>query len=328
MAGCPAVAQTCPTTPRCNGTPYAVPIVPPGVTSTQVNPCPPYPMGSTQPCCTVNVPVVTQAEVCAPPKPKKRCRYIQPPRPKSFKPLRLYKEPSCKMEDDTIYRKSYEPVEGEKPEPIRPRGNLCVGEGRISNCTVNKLSFQRYCNALPSCIIMPCDHKLLGNGPIQDVTTQKHDYVPKPYSRPNKIDPVPSLALSTCPLTDLTTNKLSYMPVDAGKVRVAPILPKNAISAPCGKFADNTIHKLSYQPWEMQERLDPPWARRPQYAPPTTRMEDDTVQKLSFMPPGMFVECAENDPNCIDCPDGFYPQPAVHQQLNCCQPCCCPKAAC
>lgn len=82
------------------------------------------------------------------------------------------------MEGGTIYKKSYIPVNEEKLKPILPYNNLCVGTGKISANTVNRMSYQSH-KTRPACPILPCNHKLIGDGPMQDITTQKHDYVRK-----------------------------------------------------------------------------------------------------------------------------------------------------
>lgn len=83
------------------------------------------------------------------------------------------------MEAGTVYKRSFIPVAEEKQKPIVPLNNLCVGTGKISGSTVNKMSYQSH-RAKPACLILPCHHKLIGDGPMQDITTQKHDFVAKP----------------------------------------------------------------------------------------------------------------------------------------------------
>lgn len=306
----------------------AVPTIPAGAPVQPINPCPPPPMASCAPCCNVQVPLVqpSAGEPC--PRPRRRCRYIQPERPKSFKPHLTYKPPSSKMEENTIYKKSYLPVESEKNPAVYPVDNICLGEGKISDNTVNRMSYQGHRGVLPPCPILPCEHNLLGEGPMQDLTTQKHDYVPKPFVRPDKVIPPSNLFSSDCPLSDKTTNRLSYMPVDLKSVYVEPIRPINAIPLPTGKFAESTVHKMSYMPWEPPEKMDMPWARKPKFAPPSVRMDDNTVHKMSYLPPGTYEECDDDCADCVECPENFCPTPAVHRPTNCCAPCCCPKAAC
>lgn len=283
--------------------------------------CVPKAIADPKTCC---VPIITPTP-CVPvlPVKKKKCRYIQPPRPQSYAPQRKYLPPATKMEENTIYKRSYLPSEGERSPMIIPPNNLCVGEGKISDRTVNKLSYQGP-KAPPPCPIVPCDHKLIGDGPMQDITTQKHDYVPKPIDKACLILPTDNIFSSECPMADKTTNKLSYLPVDPRQVAVSPILPTPNIQPPTGKISGQTVNKLSYQPWEMPEPIDMPWARKPMFEPPKLRMEDNTVQKMSYQPPGEYVECDDDAPDCVECPEGMQP----HPPKPCCGPCCCPKAAC
>lgn len=324
MCDCKPAAEPVSAPPDVGCTPCGkIPVVPPdGFTPCQVDPgCPP--------CCpaTVCVPVMQPVEPpLPPPKPRRKCRYIQPERPKSFKPDVSYRPPVLKMEDDTIYRKSYLPVDGEKPDKILPVNNICVGTGKISNDTVNKMSYQGHPNILPPCLILPCEHKLIGDGPMQDITTNKHDYVPKPYSRLGPIVPNPHLYTSDCPLSDQTTNRLSYMPVDVNKAHVDPIHPKPSIERPTGKMSDKTVNKMSYLPWQPQESDPMPWAEKPKYKPPALRMDGNTINKMSYMAPGQYIECADDCPDAIYCPEDC--EPHVQRNANCCLPCCCPKAAC
>nr|CAH7734568.1 unnamed protein product [Callosobruchus chinensis] len=165
---------------------------------------------------------------------------------------------------------------------------------------------------------------------MQDITTQKHDYVPKPYVRPDAVKPFTNLFTSDCPLSDKTVNRLSYMPVDLEKAKVVPVKPVNAIPRPTGKISDKTVQKMSYQPWQPSEPMDMPWAEKPKFVPPKLRMEDNTVNKMSYQPPGIYVECDDNDPNCVDCPEPpcEVPQDPCRGPQQCCMPCCCPRASC
>lgn len=316
--------------PENNLPPCHIPIVPPGLPSFEVTPCPPTcnPCApqSTPPCAQpVCVPLV-RPEICPPCEPvRRKCKYIQPARPKSYKPEIMYQPPCLPMEENTTYRKSYLPVEGERVGQIIPENNLCVGTGPFSKDTVNKMSYLPH-KALPPCPILPCEHKLIGEGPMQDITTNRHDYTPKPYSKVDAIVANQNLFTSDCPLSDKTVNRLSYMPFDPNKLEpVLPIKPINAIQIPDGKFADKTVQKMSYQPWEPQCPIETPWALKQPYQPPKLRMEDNTVHKMSYGPPGTYIECADNDPDCVDCPYECDPN---NKNPQCCQPCCCPRAAC
>lgn len=298
--------------------PQAIPTIPSGV--------PPCPVNPQNVCVATVKPGVVTIVV---PQKKKKCKYIQPARPKNFAPLRKFKPPELQMSDNTIYRKSYLPCENERACPVRPRPNICIGTGKFTKDTVNKMSYQYHKDALPPCAIYPCNHKLLGEGPIQDITTNKHDYVPKHIIKAFPIRPSPNLYPSECPLSDKTTNRLSYMPVDTAKSRRCAIRPIPALPRPCGPFEKNTVQKMSYMPWEPQEPIDMPWAAKKKFSPPTLRMSDNTVNRLSYAPPGIYVECDDDDPYGVDCPE----QPCNANQGGggadpCSLPCCCPTAGC
>lgn len=183
---------------------------------------------------------------------------------------------------------------------------------------------------LPPCPILPCEHKLLGEGPMQDITTHRHDYVPKTSAvRPGLLKQPQNLYTSDCPLSDKTIHRMSYQPVKPQLV--TPIRPIDSIDKPCGKIADKTIHNMSYLPWEPTEPVDKPWALKQKYQPPKLRMDDNTVHKMSYGPPGTFVECNDNCPDCVEyeppCPEiRCCPKPCCPPP--CTMPCCCPKAAC
>ncbi|KAK9883777.1 hypothetical protein WA026_001967 [Henosepilachna vigintioctopunctata] len=311
----------------CGDAPPCIPVVADTMPKRVVNPCQPHECNAPD-CCNVCVPLVKPC-IMAPIPQRRMCKYIQPPRPKSYAPERTYLPPTAKMEENTIYRKSYIPSEGCRPCAVLPENNLCVGEGKISDNTVHKMSYMPHCQKPPTPII-PCSHKLLGEGPMQDLTTQKHDYVPKPFSKPCKIIPPISLFGSDCPLSDKTVNRLSYMPVDPCQVKVSPIYPIDGLDKPCGRMSDKTVHNMSFQPWEPQAPMPMPWTLKAPYRPPVQRMEDNTIHRMSYVPPGQYVECAPDDPSCVECPDPCNEQDPNHfrKDPNCRAACCCPRAAC
>ncbi|CAG9773647.1 unnamed protein product [Ceutorhynchus assimilis] len=316
--------------------PCTLPIVADGIPKYVVNPCDPNARarpdkGKDNPlCCNVCVPVTVSCPPPAPPKPRRRCKYIQPNRPQSYAPERKYLPPDLKMEDGTIYKKSYIPAIAEKPKQIIPENNLCVGEGKFAEDTINRMSYKPV-KIDPACPFYPCEHKLIGEGPMQDLTTNKHDYVPKPFVKPEAVKPFTNLFTSDCPLSDKTVNRMSYMPIDLNKAKVTPFHPTNAIEKPTGKISDKTVNKMSYQPWEPTGPIDKPWAEKPKYQAPKLKMEDNTVNKMSYKPPGHYVECDDDDPDCIECPESVSILPSAQQACRgpkvCCLPCCCPRAS-
>lgn len=89
------------------------------------------------------------------------------------------------------------------------------------------------------CLITPCNHKLLGEGPMQEVTTQKHDYVPKYVGKSKPFKHPVNLVSSDCPLEETTVNKMSYQPVDRPE-RARPFYPRHEFEMPKGRFTGTT----------------------------------------------------------------------------------------
>ncbi|XP_066261775.1 stabilizer of axonemal microtubules 2 [Euwallacea similis] len=276
--------------------------------------------------CNVYIPTLCECFPCLlqfPPKLKKKRKYIQPARPKSFAPEWQYLPPELKMADDTIYRKSYVPVEVDKSKQIFPESHLSVGDGKISDNTVNRMTYKPV-KIAPTCPVYPSGHKLIDEGPMQDITTHKHEFVPKPFGRPEAVKPFTNLFTSDCPLSDQTVNRMSYMSTDLNSVKVAPIHPTDAIEKSWGKISDKTVNKMSYQPWEFMEPVDMLWMEKSKYQPSRFRMEGNTVNKMSYQPPGTCAECEDNDPDYVDCPEiTCDPNPEKRNGPEmCCRPCC------
>lgn len=74
-------------------------------------------------------------------------RYVQPPRPKSFAPERLYRTPSKKLDSNTTYYMSYLSVDPAtarhaRSQPIRPVHALEKSSGKFFDDTTTKLSYR------------------------------------------------------------------------------------------------------------------------------------------------------------------------------------------
>lgn len=83
---------------------------------------------------------------------------------------------------------------------------------------------------------------MLGNGPMQDFTTQKHDYVAKPLCKRNAIIHETNLKSNDVPLQSDTVQKLSFVPPDAKSMRmVKSFKPCYEYKRPDGKL----FHLLS-----------------------------------------------------------------------------------
>lgn len=62
---------------------------------------------------------------------------------------------------------------------------------------------------------------MLGNGPMQDYTTQKHDYVAKPTCKRNPIIRETNIKTNDVPLENETVQKLSFVAPDTKSLAVA-----------------------------------------------------------------------------------------------------------
>lgn len=56
-----------------------------------------------------------------------------------------------------------------------------------------------HCNAKPATIVIPCRRKF-NDGPMQSVTTQKHDYVPKPLIKACSYKPIACAQVPDIPM--------------------------------------------------------------------------------------------------------------------------------
>ncbi|EGI60088.1 Endocuticle structural glycoprotein SgAbd-2 [Acromyrmex echinatior] len=142
----------------------------------------------------------------------------------------------------------------------------------------------------PETSITSCDTQLLGRGPMQDETTQKHDYTWKRGMPSTVLRPENHLTFSSLPLESCTTHRLSYIPNDHKCV-----LPIQSY-APIRKYhpsdiamESETTMRLSYQPVEPADQIEKPWAMAAPYYSPVNPMEDNTTYNLSYIPPGTLV---------------------------------------
>lgn len=120
---------------------------------------------------------------------------------------------ACKFEDHTIYRDSYFNTKAfERPKPIRPIPNLkASSDVKMNPDTMYSLAFPGHYEVCKQKPVLPCARSMLGEGPMQDLTTQKHDYVCKVQSRRMPIRPRGCMQRTSEPLDSNTTAALSYM---------------------------------------------------------------------------------------------------------------------
>lgn len=220
-------------------------------------------------------------------------RYVQPEKPKSYKPKSVYSPPAENFPTDTVYKRSYEPIDDETRRNCRPVGG--APRGNLTNCgpfspnTTQRMSYGPIPNPEPAQRFYPHEYNLKGQGPMQDLTTHQHDYTPKPIQplRPFKYQE--NIGLPETPMENRTTNRLSYMPIDLKCIDPPHSYRPTQEVAPSEPFPKDTIYKTSYLPTKPQPRVI---RCPPVYMKPDVPMSGRTVYTGSFVPPGHFVnEC-------------------------------------
>lgn len=132
--------------------------------------------------------------------------------------------------------------------------------------------------------LKPCSRSLLGKGPMQQMTTQKHDYVAKPVCRRQLIFPT-SKMLKTCALLDKeTVQKLSYMAPNMDKFSKAiSFKPTPIYKQPKVPMDIDTVQKLSYLPVGLHPKEEFPWNKKIKFTRPCIPFEKETTYKLSYL---------------------------------------------
>lgn len=256
-------------------------------------------------------------------KVKKGVRYLQPEIPASFKPKLVYAGNTTPVSTDTIYKNSYmkfdpNAIRNSKGKPCLPKGTI-VSAGDFSSDTTNKMSYGEWKGYHRQPKIYPRDHCLMGEGPLQDMTTTRHDYMPKPIDIVDKVKQPGCLGLSTKPMETRTTNSLSYLWPREHESAV-PFKPDSRYRKPDNKMCGDTVQKLSFKPFELQKKEVFPWQKKPTYTSPRAKMCTETIYADSFFPPGQFVEdnaCSGcyciRDGECCDTQD----KPPNHESRIC-----------
>lgn len=140
------------------------------------------------------------------------------------------------FEDDTVYKRSYPPAaDYSRTLPIRPMVNVDYKTNlNMDPNSMYKMSYQGHFDISRQQPIIPCQRSMLGEGPMQDLTTNKHDFVDKPFSRRAMINPRNQMVSSGCPLERITTNRLSYM-MPTNPVKSVSCKPQIYSVLPTGK---------------------------------------------------------------------------------------------
>ncbi|XP_033178966.1 stabilizer of axonemal microtubules 1-like isoform X1 [Bombus impatiens] len=214
--------------------------------------------------------------------PQRTCyKYVQPEIPKSFAPIRHYWKSGIPMDNNTTYRLSYWECPSAPVDPILPRNWLATGDGEISDETTYKNSYFEHLCVKPESPCIPCEKQWLGRGPIQDVTTQKHDYTWKSIPQIEAYKAENNLYCAPAPLLDDTTYKLSYYQSGCNLPALS-YAPIRKYVKPDIPMEDHTTYKLSYWPNESMKE-EPLWQRK-EYSPPVEPMDGCTTYKLSYWP--------------------------------------------
>ncbi|XP_018331459.1 stabilizer of axonemal microtubules 2-like [Agrilus planipennis] len=235
--------------------------------------------------------------------------YALGPKLQSYKPLPKYLPPE-KFDDGTVYRMSYKPAQTDKPQKFEPKHAIGLSPEKIYSETTNNSSFRWYSSSEISreSLHRLSDHKLIGDGPMQLLTTQKQDYVPMPFERAQPLRMGDNLTTSNQPFTGQTCYRASYQPVESGNNLVKPIRCRTHIKLPDGPMDLKTVHQTSYTPIGQQPPVSKPWAEKLSYEPPKLLLEGHTTNSLSYQPPGRFVCTSKPDPSST---------------AKCCCPSCC-----
>ncbi|KAL1122684.1 hypothetical protein AAG570_003011 [Ranatra chinensis] len=235
------------------------------------------------------------------------------------------------MPDGTTYKMSYEAFDPKSVRSCRgvptiAKENL-ISAGDFHDDTTHKMSYGAWPGIKKQSIIYPRDHKLSGDGPMQELTTHKHDYTPKPIDTSPVIVNPPSIGLSSAPMERNSVMSMSYKCPDYNSFEPATSYkPLTRYLPPESPVDDSTTQKLSYMPWKPQQKPDMPWARRYSYVLPNVPLETHTVYNGSYMAPGKMIEdsgghlegcyclfpteCFDadgNPPNKTTCPPNYDP---------------------
>ncbi|XP_058116870.1 stabilizer of axonemal microtubules 1 [Anopheles ziemanni] len=220
--------------------------------------------------------------------PTKRVRYVQPPKRESCKPIATYKAPEVQFGGDSVYKTSYNPdpqlVINARPLPIKPQSHLVPNPGCVENTTVTAMSYPGYNNIERAQPIVPVGNQLIQSGPLQEVTTNRHDYVAKTTPKRYKIVPAGHMHVHSAPFEKQTVNKLSYScPNMASFEPARSCKPLREYERPEIPMQSDTTTKLSYGPICPPPKEDVPWARRACYQPPNVAMDNETTYKKSYI---------------------------------------------
>ncbi|XP_046750347.1 stabilizer of axonemal microtubules 2-like [Diprion similis] len=196
-------------------------------------------------------------------------RYVQPAREKSYAPEKVYCPPTKPIDANTTYHLSYLNVDKAaarhaKTQSFKPVHSLDRAMGKISDETTNRLSFRANWGITRAKAFTPSRRTQSGQGPMQCITTARHDYVPKYVPRMDLFVPCNNIRTSKGVLDDKTTAALSYM--NPGPVEpVVNYKPEGQYCPPEKSIEKYTTQKLSYQPFRVPRKEIYPWKLKQAY---------------------------------------------------------------
>lgn len=197
---------------------------------------------------------------------------------------------------------TYKPSRTERTVQVIPPNQIVLNNGKISGDTTQKLSYQPIANIKPASPIIPSQGTTVSSEPMENVTTQKHDYVKQPFSKRDLTKSLENnVKLAThSKFDDKSTNRLTYVPHDQSTTK--KIIPKNGLTRNIAKMDYKTIYKISYLPVVSSEGLVYPTLKQSDTCGnPNASIDFTTTSGSSYAYPGKFVEC-RNARNCVDCP--------------------------
>ncbi|XP_053593407.1 uncharacterized protein LOC103574578 [Microplitis demolitor] len=253
---------------------------------------------------------------CSNPQPA-YLKYVQPPVPKSFKPVRYYWRNDIPFEANTTYKLSYwdgPTPSGNSVKPVLPEDSLTVGDGNINDETIHKLSYiGNWCvkreiqnESAPRRTV----EQWLGTGPMQDNTTNKDAYTWKSIARSKPFKVSNNLYCPCASIDDNTTYKLSYYESGCGIPVSRSFKPKKIYTKSDVPMDGCTTYKLSYWPYETPCKETHPWNQKIKYHEPLTPLDDSTIYKLSYWPNNQrvrkpFSHSARQTNNLLNTGQGF-----------------------
>lgn len=210
-----------------------------------------------------------------------KCKYIQPETRKSLKPESVYIVPNKKIDDVSMYKKSYRHfADLEVVEQIRHPDNIKINPGKLSHITTTGSTYTPF-EPIHENPIHLKDHQLLGKGPMPCLTTHQVDYVPKKAEKTPAIDQDDSVVFGNLAFDGNSIYKLSYLPVGKNDYAV-PCRPKNQLQMNRGKMYNKSEHRTAYIPLTIDKEISVP--QEELLEQPRMKFCGETTYSKTFLP--------------------------------------------